>query len=84
MKLLRASLPAMIQIRASYSEDLPEVSVDATQIHQIVMNCNKNAAHAMGEKGGLLRVEVDHLMVDEDLASTSADLRPQATTCEWC
>ncbi len=75
LKLLRASLPAMIHIRSSYSDDLPKVSADATQIHQIVMNLGTNAAHAMGEKGGLLKVEVDHLMVDEDLASTSADLR---------
>jgi PAS domain S-box-containing protein len=74
LKLLRASLPAMIHIRSSYSNDLPKVSVDATQIHQIVMNLGTNAAHAMGEKGGLLKVEVDHLMVDEDLASTTADL----------
>ena len=75
LKLLRASLPAMIHIRSSYSDDLPNVSADATQIHQIVMNLGTNAAHAMGEKGGLLKVEVDQLMVDEDLANTSADLR---------
>ena len=75
LKLLRASLPAMIHIRSSYSDDLPNVSADATQIHQVVMNLGTNAAHAMGEKGGLFKVEVDHLMVDEDLASTSADLR---------
>jgi PAS domain S-box-containing protein len=75
LKLLRATLPAMIHIRSSYSDDLPNVSADATQIHQVVTNLGTNAAHAMGEKGGLLKVEVDHLMVDEDLASTDADLR---------
>jgi PAS domain S-box-containing protein len=75
LKLLRASLPAMIHIRSSYSDDLPNVSADATQIHQVVMNLGTNAAHAMGGKGGLLKVEVDHLMVDEDLASTCTDLR---------
>ena len=75
LKLLRATLPAMIHIRSSYSDDLPNVSADATQIHQVVMNLGTNAAHAMGEHGGLLKVEVDHLMVDEDLANTSADLR---------
>ena len=76
LKLLRASLPAMIHIRSSFVHDLPKVSADATQIHQIVMNLGTNAAHAMSEKGGLLKIEVDHLMVDEDLASTSPDLRP--------
>ena len=57
LKLLRASLPAMIHIRSSYADDLPKVSADATQIHQIVMNLGTNAAHAMSENGGLLKIE---------------------------
>jgi len=76
LKLLRASLPAMIHIRSSYADDLPKVSADATQIHQIVMNLGTNAAHAMSEKGGLIKIELDHLVVDEHLASTSPDLHP--------
>ena len=53
LQLLRSTLPAMIEIRTSYAPDLPNVSADATQIHQIVMNLITNAAHAIGETARL-------------------------------
>ena len=65
LNLLRASLPAMIQIRALYAPDLPLVSADATQIHQIVMNLGTNAGYAMGENGGVLSIELDRVTINE-------------------
>ena len=59
VKLLRASLPAMIDIQFSAEPNLPAVLADASQLHQVVMNLGTNAAHAMGERGGVLRIGLD-------------------------
>src|SRR5712692_3829256 len=53
LKLLRASLPAKIEIRTHFSPDVPAVSADTTQMHQILMNLATNAADAM-QDGGVL------------------------------
>jgi PAS domain S-box-containing protein len=63
LKLLRASLPATIEIR----QDIASTGVilaDPTQIHQIVMNLCTNAHHAMRDKGGTLEVTLDDVTVD--------------------
>jgi len=59
VKLLRASFPAMIDIHFSAEPDLPAVLADASQIHQVIMNLGTNAAHAMGTRGGVLRINLD-------------------------
>jgi len=60
LKLLRASLPATIEIRREIDlldgDDL--ILGDPTQIHQILMNLATNAAHAMREHGGVLSVSL--------------------------
>jgi CheY-like chemotaxis protein len=73
--LLRASLPAMIEITVSVESDLPAVLADPSQIHQVIMNLGTNAAHAMGGRGGLLRITLDCVTVGDPLAAPSADLR---------
>ncbi|MEJ2660466.1 MAG: PAS domain S-box protein [Desulfobacteraceae bacterium] len=63
IKLIRASVPATIEIR---SEILSKASAlaDTTQLHQIVMNLCTNAAHAMKESGGILQVCLTDLTID--------------------
>lgn len=57
MKFLRASLPTTIEIRQDFKTVPPcMVLADPTQVHQIVMNLCTNAAHAMKEEGGVLKV----------------------------
>ncbi len=51
IQLLRAILPATIQIESQLSEDTLPIFANATKIHEVVMNLCTNAAHAMGEKG---------------------------------
>jgi signal transduction histidine kinase/ActR/RegA family two-component response regulator len=74
LRLLRSTLPAMIQIRTDFAADLPDVLIDTTQIHQILMNLGTNAAHAIGELGGLIEIRLGSIMVDADRARISADL----------
>jgi signal transduction histidine kinase/ActR/RegA family two-component response regulator len=74
LKLLRAVLPAGVDIRTQFSADVPAVSADSTQLHQILMNLATNAADAMQERGGVIEVSVDAITVSRDLMQTCADL----------
>ena len=56
LKLLRASLPATIEIRESIDPACGPILSDPTQIHQIMMNLCTNAYHSMEEGGGVLSV----------------------------
>jgi PAS domain S-box-containing protein len=56
VQLLRQTIPATIEIRLNLPPSPCTVNADATQMHQILMNLCTNAAQAMGEEGGILRV----------------------------
>ncbi len=58
LNFLRSSLPSTIDIRREIDPEAAfgSVMADPTQIHQIMMNLCANAAHAIGEKGGTLKV----------------------------
>ena len=65
LKLLRASLPATIEIAAEIDEQAPAVLADASQMHQVLMNLATNAAQAMNGAG---RLEIQlraHATVEE-------------------
>jgi len=74
LALLRATLPAMIEIRTQFASELPLVSADATQIHQVIMNLGTNAAHAIGGRAGLIEVRLDAVALTPELASASLAL----------
>jgi len=66
LKLLGASLPKNIEIRADLDRCRGEVLADATQMHQVVMNLCTNAYQAM-KKGGVLEVSLwDRVLGEED------------------
>jgi PAS domain S-box-containing protein len=57
--LLRASLPATIEIRKHIAPQLGLVAADPTQLHQVIVNLCTNAAEAMQEHGGALEVRLE-------------------------
>lgn len=57
-KLLRASLPANIEINEEIESD-SLVRADPVQIHQIMMNLCTNAGHAMSDTGGRMSIRLD-------------------------
>ncbi len=73
LKLLRASLPATIEIIDSVDVHSGVVLANPTQMHQVIMNYCTNAAHAMREKGGVLEVR----LVDVDLDVRAAQAHPK-------
>jgi CheY-like chemotaxis protein len=75
LKLLRASLPATIEIRQKLeSESL--VLANPTQIYQVMMNLGTNAAQAMKDGAGTLDVTLEDVELDEYFVSTHHGLTP--------
>ncbi len=68
LKLLRASLPAYVEIREELACDAM-VMADATSIHQVVMNLFTNAFHALGDDNGVLEVSLGTVDIDADTAT---------------
>jgi PAS domain S-box-containing protein len=63
LKLLRASIPATVEIQSRIAPDASTILANPTQIHQVIMNLCTNATHAMLAQGGLLRVVLDNVTV---------------------
>jgi len=74
LKLLRASLPANIKVLQDIRDESGMVLSAPIQLHRIMMNLCTNAAHAMAEKGGTLKIT----LVKEDLDQDSGypDIAP--------
>ena len=58
-RLMRASLPAMVSLKANCDGDSPPVLADATQMEQILLNLCGNAAHAVEDTGRPGVIEVN-------------------------
>jgi PAS domain S-box-containing protein len=76
IKLLRASIPATIEIRQNIPVQCPNIVADPTQIHQIVMNLGTNAYHAMRKSGGVLSVSLQELTIGPDDKLMGGSLKP--------
>ena len=78
LKFLRASLPMTIEIRPeielSPGDDL--ILGDPTQVQQILMNLSMNAAHAMRERGGALRVALSPVHFSSSDVGKPLELSP--------
>jgi len=75
LTLLRASLPATIDLHLHINEATGTVLAHRTHIHQIVMNLGTNAGYAMRETGGSLTIAVDDVEVNATFAGAHAGLR---------
>ncbi len=78
LKLLRASIPATIEIRQNIDPHCGSILASPTQIHQILMNLCTNAYHAMRETGGVLSVSLvpEKLMNNEVISGVSLSPGP--------
>ena len=75
LRLLRATLPRMITIEASYAEGELEVMADASQIHQIIMNLGTNAAQALSSRG-TIEVRLEPVVLQERLIGVASEIGP--------
>jgi signal transduction histidine kinase/ActR/RegA family two-component response regulator len=75
LNLLRASLPASVEIKQNLDSKIGTVLADPTHIHQIVMNLCTNANHAMIETGGILEVKLEAVSVDQKTVEKIPNLK---------
>ncbi len=76
LEMLRSSIPTTIDIHQDLKAESDIVLADPTQIHQILLNLATNAAHAMREKGGTLKVSLVQEDLDSEAVTEYSDLNP--------
>lgn len=76
LKLLRASLPATIEIRQNIPRSNDTVIGDPTRIHQVLINLCTNSAQAMQDRGGILEISCDTQILDDEDVKAYVDLKP--------
>ncbi|NJD77627.1 MAG: response regulator [Candidatus Methanoperedens sp.] len=64
-KIITNTFPRNIEIQIDINKDLYNISGDATQLHQVIMNLCINARDAMPD-GGTLHISAGNVSIDED------------------
>jgi two-component system, cell cycle sensor histidine kinase and response regulator CckA len=74
-KLLRRTIPKMVDVKIELLADLPRINADPSQVEQLIMNLALNARDAMPDKGKLtLRTNIATL--DEDYCRLHVETNP--------
>jgi PAS domain S-box-containing protein len=81
LELLRATLPATIDISTDFTGEALAVEADPTQVHEVIVNLATNAAHAIGQRRGLIHVRLEPVQVSARLGRASPDLRQGLYSC---
>jgi CheY-like chemotaxis protein len=75
-KMLRASIPATVEMRLAIEDENVRVMASEIQLHQVFMNLCTNAAHAMAEKGGRLDLQVTAVSLSQVDCGVYPELKP--------
>ena len=75
LSLVRALLPATVEIRADIKHNLGLVLCDAAQVQQLVVNLCSNAFRSLSRGGGHIEITVDSGLVSAELAAKQPRLR---------
>jgi PAS domain S-box-containing protein len=76
LKMLRATLPATIEISPIIALGVSGVIADRTQINRVILNLCTNAAQAMHETGGVLTINLANCEIDPNSTHHHPDLPP--------
>ena len=74
LKLIRATIPASIDIRQESLCDSEMILANPTEINQILMNFCSNSVHAMEEETGILEVRLETAVLNDRTAARYEDL----------
>lgn len=80
LKLIRSSIPAIIEIKHNIRKECGLINADPTQIHQIVMNLATNAYHAMEDAGGTMTIDLKEVELDAQKA-LNLDIKQGTYAC---
>jgi two-component system, cell cycle sensor histidine kinase and response regulator CckA len=79
VQLLKAGVPAGVEIRLDLDATCAPAVFDSGQIHQVVMNLGTNALHAMQPAGGTLTVALSHAVPGAALMERQPEISPKHT-----
>ena len=65
LDMLRATIPATVELRRNIQPDCPSIPADAAQIHQTLVNLCINASQAMAAEGGILEIRLEAVGADK-------------------
>jgi PAS domain S-box-containing protein len=82
-KLLRATLPAGVELHVTLSDEPLHVHADATQIQQVLMNLCTNAWHALKDGGGRIGVGLEAVTLDAAAGPRHDGLAPGRYAHVW-
>ena len=74
-KMLRRTIPRMIDIQISLEEEIRTISGDPSQLQQVLMNLALNARDAM-PKGGTLAIGTQNMALDEEYCRKHLRTKP--------
>lgn len=81
IKLLRATIPASIEIRDSIDPGVPQILGNASQIQQAIMNLGTNGWHAMEDRPGPLTIELTRFEATAADVASLPELRVGPYVC---
>jgi len=79
--LLRASIPATINIKSDVPQEPVIVNANPTHMHQFLMNLAANAAQAMSEHGGVLEISLNLREIGSDYKPENFTINPGVYAC---
>ncbi len=81
LNLLRATLPATIEIETKINADCSPIMADSTQMHQVILNLATNASHAMSSQGGRLEIVLEPIWLSGRPSGTLPELPKGRYVC---
>jgi PAS domain S-box-containing protein len=79
--LLRATLPATVALEVEVPPDLPLVSADGTEFHQVLLNLATNARQALGNRAGRIDLKLEACDIVSGSTKPHPDLQPGRHVC---
>ncbi len=76
LKMVRAALPTSIVIQSDIDPTTGYILGDPVRMHQVLLNLCQNAAHAMRDKIGRLRVSLRHVQIDPGIKGRWQHVKP--------
>ncbi|MBF0288011.1 MAG: response regulator [SAR324 cluster bacterium] len=79
LKMIRSTMPATVEIQQNIPTTCSNISGSLTQIHQVFMNLCTNAEYAMRETGGVLKVQLDEIILGQQEAAAISSEEKELT-----
>ena len=81
VRLLRATLPAGVDLVTSFGNVSARVLADSTQVQQVLLNLCTNAWHALHERSGRIEVGLEEMLLDDEAVRRLPELKPGPHVC---